>query len=359
MFLYVWKWVNQQGKYIKDTVIDNATSIIWERECWKAGYFELYIRATRELMDLFHNHTTLITRPDRREAMMPEKVQLTTDAENGDYLTISGSSAEIMLSYRIFVRQWYYQNWYAESMIRDMLTTQLITPDDLARKNPLIELGENHGWYERASAQVTGNNLLSVISDVCESLQWGFYLAWDDSTGRFTFDMYKGADHSGGSLLPAVVFSPEYGNIANTTYTRDHSTYYNSVYAGGEGEGFDRIIENSRTGPGGIWLRELWIDSRNTSSTTEGGTLTPTEYANLLEAEAAEEIELHKDTITYSGEIIDTEMYTYGVDYNLGDKVAVVNEYGIRGTAIVSAITEVEDETGYRIYPTLTEWSVD
>ena len=359
MILYIWKWVNQQGKYIKDTVIDNATSIIWSKECWKAGYFELYLRATPEFMSLFHNNTTMITRSDRKEAMITEKVQLTTDAENGDYLTISGSSAEIMIGYRVFTKQWNYSNWYAESMIRDMINSQLITPDDLGRKIMLISLGENHGWDVKTSKQVVGKNLLTVISEVCESLQWGFELVFDNDDGRFTFELYQGEDHSGQSMLPVVVFSPEYSNLGNTDYSRDHSTYYNSVYVGGEGEGSDRVIVNERTDRTGMFMRELWIDSRNTSSTTEGGTLTPTEYNNLLSAEGLEELELHKDTTTYSGEVFNTDMYKYGEDYNLGDKVAIENEYGIKATAIVSAITEFEDETGYRLYPTLTEWSVN
>ena len=59
-----------------------------------------------------------------------------------------------------------------------------------------------------------------------------------------------------------------------------------------------------------------------------------------------------------SGETIETGLYTIGVDYDLGDTVTVENSYGIRGTAKVGAITEVEDAEGYRIYPTFTDWAV-
>ena len=58
-----------------------------------------------------------------------------------------------------------------------------------------------------------------------------------------------------------------------------------------------------------------------------------------------------------SGEVI-ASRYKYGTDYNLGDKVQVENEYGISGTAVVTEVTEVEDETGYNVYPTLSEWRV-
>ena len=73
--------------------------------------------------------------------------------------------------------------------------------------------------------------------------------------------------------------------------------------------------------------------------------------------QGAEELESTKETVEFSGEMLDVNQYRYGVDYNLGDKVSVVNEYGIKGTAIVTEITEVEDENGYKIVPTFSEWS--
>ena len=78
----------------------------------------------------------------------------------------------------------------------------------------------------------------------------------------------------------------------------------------------------------------------------------------MLAEEGKEEIELHKVTTEFNGEILNYNNYTYGVDYNLGDKVSIVNEYGIKGNATITEITEVEDETGYRLIPTLSEWTV-
>ena len=49
-------------------------------------------------------------------------------------------------------------------------------------------------------------------------------------------------------------------------------------------------------------------------------------------------------------------MYKYHVDYELGDTVLIENEYGIQAKATIIEVTEVEDESGYRIVPTLSEW---
>ena len=45
-------------------------------------------------------------------------------------------------------------------------------------------------------------------------------------------------------------------------------------------------------------------------------------------------------------------------DYFIGDKVAVKNAYGMSASATVTEVTEVEDSEGYRLVPTLSEWTI-
>ena len=78
----------------------------------------------------------------------------------------------------------------------------------------------------------------------------------------------------------------------------------------------------------------------------------------MLQNQGVEALEQRKITTSFNGEILNYNNYQYGVDYNLGDKVSVINEYGIRGNATITEITEVEDENGYRLIPTLSEWTV-
>ena len=181
------------------------------------------------------------------------------------------------------------------------------------------------------------------------------------NNGVFTFSIYKGADRSYGQTVnPVVVFSPAFENLGNTEYSRDTTTYYNSVYVAGEGEGADRKIANvvSADAPTGFYLREKWVDARNMSSTTDGSPIPESDYISMLKQQGYEELGVSKETTNFSGEILNNNVYIYGVDYDLGDKVAVKNEYGVTGAATVTEMTEVEDESGYQIRPTLSEWSV-
>ena len=356
MNLYVWEYAN--GAFTTTAVIDYATSIIWVKRTNKPGQFELYIPASAELLTLFTGDV-FITRTDEKTVMYAEKIELVTDDETGDYLTITGRSAECLLARRIVPSQTNFQNMTAENVVRNLINQNVINPTNTARKIPFIQLGATKGFTETINKQITGKNLLDVISDICIEQNYCFEMTFDN--GIFTFDLYKGVDRSFAQNVNShVVFSPAFENLGNTDYSRDTTTYYNSVYVAGEGEGADRKITNvvAAENPAGFYMREKWVDARNTSSTTDGSPIPETEYYDMLNQQGYEELGASKETTNFSGEILNNNVYIYGVDYNLGDKVAIKNEYGVTGAATVTEMTEVEDESGYQIRPTLSEWSV-
>lgn len=356
VILYLWEY--QNGAFIRSAVIDNAKSVIWIKRFNGIGEFEIYIRATDELLNFFTNDDILITRDNDDSAMITETVKLTTDTENGDYLTISGRSAESIIGRRIIPKQANYSGT-TENVIRQMMIDNIIDPVDPWRKMDFVSLGTARGWTESIDKQVTGKNLLETISDLCVSENYGFELVF--SNGTFTFELFKGVDRTFDQTANQyVIFSPTFENLGNTEYSRDTTTYYNSVFVAGQGEGSNRyIVEADNEEKTGLFLREKWIDSRNTSRTTDDGELTVEAYRDLLIQQGKEELEIAKEKTTFGGEILNTNTYIYGVDYNLGDVVQIVNEYGITGTATITEIDEIEDENGYKIYPILSQWATE
>lgn len=59
-----------------------------------------------------------------------------------------------------------------------------------------------------------------------------------------------------------------------------------------------------------------------------------------------------------SAQVAETGLYTAGRDYDLGDTVYLETAKGVRGSAKITEITEVEDAEGYRIFPTFSDWTV-
>lgn len=350
MILYVWKLENDTFTKIK--VIDNATSVIWVKRFNAVGNFELYIKASTELLELFTGDL-FITRNESNVAMYVEKVQLNTDSENGDYLVITGRSAECILSWRVVMRVVYSSaSTTAEYIIRNSIDKTLIS--DIIPNNNIswLTLGEDHEWQDYITRQYTGKNVLDIVQDLCVTYNYGFEFEWNGS--GFTINLYKGTDRSYDQTDNTyIVFSPEFENLGNTEYIQDTMNYANAAIIGGEGEGTERkfavVLPQGITG---FNRRMIYIDARQSSSDD----LTESQYTDMLIAQGKEELEQRKITTSFNGEILNYNNYTYGVDYNLGDKVSIINEYGIRGNATITEITEVEDDTGYKLIPTLSEW---
>lgn len=359
MILYVWKYAD--NTFTRIAAIDYATSVIWVQRFHAFGEFEIYIRASEELMDIFSGDV-FITRDDRDIAMYVETVDLQTDSENGDYITISGRSAELMLGWRIIQRAVYSASTTtAEIIIRDLLTTWIVQPSPILISDnyiPFLSLEASHGWTDYTTHQFTGKVLSDVIYELCTTYGYGLRFAWTGS--GFEIQLYKGTDRSYDQTENTyVVFSPKFDNLGNTNYTNSTANYANSAIIGGEGEGADRKFAFVYPqGVTGFYRRTVYVDGRNTSSNTDTGTLTDQQYTQMLQSQGKDAIAEHKITQTFSGEIISTNGYVYGKDYFLGDKVSVENDYGITGSATILEITEVEDETGYRLMPTLSEWAI-
>ena len=102
MLVYVWTY--DGNEFEKTHVIDYAESVIWVSRYRDCGEFEIYVPASKELVELFQGEV-LFTRNDSDTTMVLEKIQLTTDAENGDYLIVSGRSLESVLSRRVVHKQ--------------------------------------------------------------------------------------------------------------------------------------------------------------------------------------------------------------------------------------------------------------
>ena len=97
MDLYV---LNSEFKRLD--IISYAESVIWTKRYFSVGDFEIVLPAGRYLLQLFQSsEERYVMRPSDPVGMIVEKVQLTTDEENGDKIIISGSTYQGFLKRRI------------------------------------------------------------------------------------------------------------------------------------------------------------------------------------------------------------------------------------------------------------------
>lgn len=331
-------------------VIDYCASIIWTRRYCQAGDFELYIPVTQEAMELIKINR-LVQREDAPESLMIIKnITLTTDPEAGDFLTVTGPSAEGYIGQRVIWSQTNLSGTIAEA-ITQLLNENLISPAEEARAIPGITVGDTSAAEsESLTKQITGDNLLEAITGILNEYKLGFDFTYND--GALAFNIYQGTDRSfDQSENPRVIFSPEFDNFLTSEYNSNAESYANVALVAGEGEGAARKTQEVGTATGAERV-ELYVDARDLSSDTEGGTLTPTEYNALLVSRGEESLAEAQMVESYTGEVEPNTSFIFGTDYQLGDIVEIENEFGTASAARITEIIESWDENGHTVVPT-------
>ena len=372
MVLFIWK-LDSSGRFQPDSVIDTASSVIWCERYQEAGEFELFMRATPELLRYFTDNELLITRTVTSTVMVPERVEITTSSENGDYLRVTGYSAEGVTRRRIIQQDvsmtgfdtgaellyyllrenigsyWYY---HADAQHPESKQYRFIP---FLHEGNVVSLPDSI----EIKAQPFGENLGDFIETVCKACGDGFRVRMG-SNGDLYYELYRGADRTG-----SVIFAKDFQNLGDTTYSIDRRTYFNEVMVAGDGDGKDRarqvrILHNSSKA-NGYTLREKFVDAHNVSRNTtdeNGEEISVVVYNIMLAKMAITELEASKEEVKFDGDIVPGGQFYYRQNYFLGDKVTVRNAYGIQGTATVTEVTETEDASGFRVIPAFADWSV-
>lgn len=218
-------------------VIDTYKSCIWSNRYVELGDCELYLPATPKLLTVLMIDYYLIRLNDDMVCRI-KKIQLQTNAENGDYLIITGKDTKDLCDQRI-VWSTMTCNGALETFIRQMVTSTMISPNLSARwmikpnGTALVALGTAAGFTEVSTEQVSYKNVGEQIREYCTKYGWGYKMILNGST--LNFILYKGVDRS-----DEVFFSDEYENLDATSYTLNDTNLGNVALVAGEGEGSAR-----------------------------------------------------------------------------------------------------------------------
>lgn len=330
-------------------IVDTASSIIWSDRYRQNGDFEIYIAASPEMVALLALDNWVVC-PGRSMVGIIETVKLTTDEEQGDYLTVTGRCLRSILSRRIVWDQTQLSGT-VENAMRRLITDAFIAPTLAARKYDRVVLAEAHGYPSSVDKQYTGTVVQEAIEELCATYDYGYTVTVDDAK-RVVVDFYRGADRSAGQEdIPRVIFSEAFDNLMGSTYTADTTNYKNVALVAGEGEGAARKREpvgsSSNTG---LHRREMYLDARDLS--TNDGEIDDATYRQQMQSRGDTSLAEAGVVESMDGAVEHTTQYVYGADYFLGDRVTVINKYGIQIDVQVLEVVEVWDENGYSCTPT-------
>lgn len=325
----------------KIEVIDTFESILWTKKYQDVGGCVLVLTPTDELVELLKTEAKYVSRDDDDMVCEIKKISFNTDNLNGKVtLTLTCLGAEQLLNQRVVWSQTKHTDT-AEMYVRRLILDNFTNAEN-GRKIGFIKLDKVMGYPELITKQVTYDEVLTVIQAICKSYNLGFKLVLKDTD--FYFQVYRGLDCSQSqSENSYVTFSKDFNNLQSFDYEIDFSKYKNVALVGGEGEGTARktvAVGNAE----GINRYEMFVDAKSLSS--EEGTIA--NYNDML-AEAGIEKLAEKQVIEKFNCKIDVEQYEYKVDYDLGYKVTVEADYGIKIDAKIVEVIECEDINGYRV----------
>lgn len=332
------------------SVIENYKSAIWTRRYYSEGDCELYLPAETESIQLI-KQDYFIVRDSDWQGMIVKNIQITTSAEEGNYIIVTGKSLQSILNRRVIYPLTTIEDTSVESCIRELITQTIINPDIAARAISNFILGDELGIETEAiSVQYIGEYLGDVVSSLCTTYSLGYDVRLDIDNKQFIFALYKGTDRSyNQSENPYVVFSHEYENLLTSNYVQNADNYKNVAVVAGEGEGIKRTIAESGDAEG-LSRYELFVDAKDISSAAENGKiLSATKYKKLLVQRGTEELSMTTVTEAIEGEIINNFNFVVDRDYYLGDIVEVINEYGVEMFARIIEVIESEDDTGTNV----------
>lgn len=336
-------------------IIDTFRSVIWTVQFFGMNDFELVVPATEKNLSVLTPGTLLVREADITEAgfknvMMVENITIDFDTEKGWTMTCTGGGLKKILNQRIVWKQTNLSGT-VEDGIRQVITENVISPSDSARKIANFVLDTKKGYTETFDLQLLGESIGTWLSECGQTYGYG----WDVAirNGKYVFLLTKGVDRTyDQTAVVPVVFSPEYDNLISSSYIYESNEYSNAALIGGEGEGESQRTATIGTATG-LNRFETYIDGSGVSS--NGEIITVQTYMQMLRDYGKEQLAKTSFTEKVEGKIVQNDMYTIGVDYSLGDIVQIKNSF-IDATSRIIEIIYSEDEDGSQLIPTFGSW---
>ena len=294
-------------------IVDAFDSLIWTDRYAEYGDFELYLPTNTKTLDICarDNYVWL---SDSEHLMIINEQEIDSESVDGSSMAIRGYSLESLLSRRIIWDETSY-NGNLQDSIRKMINAAIISPTDSSRRI------DNFVFDRSTDPEITsltldqkylGDNIYTVIKDICADNGIGFKITPDFTDKTFHFKLYNGIDRTfGQTVRPFVLFSPTYENLISSNYKNYNKDTSNTALVYG--------MEREKKVP----------DVYKTVKTTSGDSSTDAKKVKRR-TETVTTIEYAKDGSIVSKTIEETTSRTTesGLDDSETKTTTVYNSYG-------------------------------
>lgn len=346
--------------YVLDTnfnvlgIVDNYECLVWTRNYYKPSSFSMQIIPTFEQFELLKKGNILLKIDDTKEAMYIDHRELEENEEGVEVLVVSGYSLTQWLDRRITLYK-EVEKASAETVMKNYVNRHCINPAENNRKIDNLVLGISNNLGQEIDYLSHYEPLLEELEDIAKVNELGYKIDLDLANKQYLFEVYQGLDRTVNQELNSkAIFSTEFENIANQKYVDSDSNYRNMVLVAGAGEDSNRKTLTLGTDNKGLNRYELFVDARDISDTKQSGdnevSIPLGEYNKLLESRGKEKLSECTKIQSFDCIISNTNNLIYRTDYDLGDKVSIINKkWGLMLNERIVSITETYDSEGLNI----------
>lgn len=275
------------------------------------------------------------------------------DSTKGE-VVISGKSLRAKSLKRIVYRI-YHQTKKPEQIIYDHLNNEVVNPSQASRKIQYLSIATPASL---STTNVDYQNSYGVVSDeidtLCSTYDIGIKeTATNLKTPNNKLEIVKGRD-----LSDVVEFNVDFDNLLSESYESSNFDVATMAWVFGEGEGTARMNVKLNDNLAGLERDEIYVDARDVQKQTQDGngkdiTLTDAQYKAALTSRGVEKLSEQVEVLTLNGDIdLESDLFVYGKDYQLGDRVRFTSKlFNLTKTSVLAGIDETWDSTGHHMSP--------
>lgn len=370
-------------------MIDEAESVVWHKKYNDVGEAEIYAPCSEMYIDLLLNGKYLYRNDDDMFCKI-ETPEITTDAEAGDYITATAADICKILSGRIVWDNFTYSGTVG-GFIKKLLIENVINSTQPKRNIPNFTIAESSldSITDEITYTTKSDDILQLIISTCKTVNCGFRVSYNMNARQLVFRLYRGKNKATIQSDEYVEFSPQFANILSSHFKADESNHKTFAVVGAKDsdESIMYITVPDVDEPQGEERKEIYIDATSTSrdisvdellqmfpsavlsgttysvtisgvpldiATVNGDKVTVTDFAfqKMIETIGYNALAERVRTQELTGEVDTIDTYDYKTDYDLGDVVKVINDYGIEAEAQITEVWETDDtENGYIVEP--------
>jgi hypothetical protein len=338
--------------------IDDYASVWFTRSWHGIGQMELRINRYKKHVEHLIKNNIIMVNPKKVYIIKHREIELDENGKATENWVIKALQLKSITGQRVTVppSSTAYDNKQgdAETVMKHYVSRNLTNATDPKRNIGQLSIAQQMNRGPSVPWQSRFKNLSEELADISLNSGLGWDIILDIPNKKWLFDVYVGRVLTAGqSLLPPVIFSPQFDSLQSLHYSESEMNYKNAAYVGGQGEGIDRRIIQLGTETG-LTRHEIFIDARDVEEKDENDQpLSETQIINTLTERGQQKLQEFLQEEYLEGQILTKSPFTYEEDYDLGDIVTIQNKsWGVTMDARLTEVKEIYETSGFKLEAT-------